>query len=71
MPIKDESPKFAQIYFMKDQNERTDLRMSSNDILKSSILENLEAMLHKHNNYAKSFKFAIKDLDADALKVNK
>lgn len=69
LPDENQTPKFAQIYFLNDKSERIDWRMSLNNVLKPEILYELDAMIQKVNSYARSFKYAMKDLHSDSLKV--
>lgn len=63
------TPKFAQIYFMSSKEEQTELRMSSYDVFKPEIIMKLENMMETYNSYAKSLKYAMRNLDSDSLKV--
>lgn len=69
-PLQNVEPKFAQIYFMNDIDEQVEFRMSSNNVLKSEIVEKLEKIMQKYNSYAKSLKYAMKNMNSDSLKVN-
>lgn len=66
---QNEEPKFAQIYFMNEMFDQIECRMSSNNILKSEIVEEIEMVLRRYNSYAKSFKYAMKSMNSDSLKV--
>lgn len=65
----DETPKFAQIYFLDDKEERIDARVSYNDCLKENLIEELQEFFETNNNYAKSFLTAVKRMNSDSLKV--
>lgn len=69
IPNENESPKFAQIYFMNDKEEQIETRMASNDVLRSNVIEELQFMMDKYNSYTKSFKQAIHKMDCINSKV--
>lgn len=69
LPNIDETPKFAQIYFMQDKEEQIETRIGSNDHLRSELVEQIEVLVGKCNSYTKSFKYALKKMDDEDLKV--
>ena len=53
-----EKPKFAQIYFVGDENEEMSLRHETIPGLKPSIVADLQQILHDNNSYVASLKMA-------------
>ena len=57
---ENETPKYLQMYFMGDTEDETKRRIDhlSSGKLDTSIVLNLQHMLHNHNNLIQTFKFA-------------
>lgn len=69
LPPPDDEHKFVQIYFMNDEEERIDARLLHNELLRPHIIEELQEFFEQNNSYAKSFKYALKNMSCDSLKV--
>ena len=67
-PRHQESPNFLQIYFVSNMREQAQRRTSLFDGVKEDLVLELQSMLHNHNNYVNSFKFA-KDKLAPEFKL--
>ena len=54
-PLPDDDSKFAQIYFVGDEQQQTTLRQNA---IREDIVTQLQRMLHACNSYVRSLKFA-------------
>ncbi|XP_076273144.1 uncharacterized protein LOC143204483 [Rhynchophorus ferrugineus] len=49
LPVSDSDNKFLQIYFMGNSPQEIDLRCAHNNLVKRSIVEQLQTLFHQHN----------------------
>ena len=57
-PLPDDDSKFAQIYFVGDEQQQTTLRQNAIPGVREDIVAQLQRMLHACNSYVRSLKFA-------------
>ena len=72
-PAQSRDQKFLQLYFIDNQQEQAQKRMSSNErygTLKFYIVHELQEMLHQHNKLVRTFKSAKEGMgDRQDLKI--
>ena len=64
-PENNEKAKFAQIYFVGNEEEEISLRQSALPGLTPGTVVDLQRMLHSHNSYVRSLKMAHEILDGN------
>lgn len=69
LPIQDSSPKFLQIYFMDNENIEVDQRNRIVPGTKRPVIQDLQNLLHQHNELVKLFKTALEQMPTDEAKV--
>ncbi|GBN55601.1 hypothetical protein AVEN_119165-1 [Araneus ventricosus] len=67
-PLRNEEPKFLQIYFVGDKDKQIEQRCRNISNTRPSIVSQIQDMLHQHNSYVKSFKYAMEKMSPE-LKV--
>ncbi|GBM05592.1 hypothetical protein AVEN_94850-1 [Araneus ventricosus] len=58
-PLRNEEPKFLQIYFVGDKDKQIENRCRNISNTRPSIVSQIQDMLHQHNSYVQSFKYAM------------
>ena len=64
LPLQDEQPKFAQVFFQGTTEEEARQRQKniSGDNLNLETIIGLQEMLHEHHSYVKLFKYALEQI---------
>ncbi|XP_054085138.1 uncharacterized protein LOC128921444 [Zeugodacus cucurbitae] len=65
LPVSDSDYKFLQIYFMGNSSQEINLRCAHNNLVKRSIVAQLQNLFHEHNQLVKLFKSAIDMMPSD------
>ena len=70
-PLPDKRPKFAQIFFLGNNEVEVDTRATIFSGLRRAIIEDIQTILHEVNSYVISFKMAkdFLDVHSDTFKV--
>ncbi|XP_050064304.1 uncharacterized protein LOC126555410 [Aphis gossypii] len=66
LPVSDSDNKFLQIYFMGNSPQEIDLRCAHNNLVKRSIVEQLQTLFHQHNQLIILFKTALDLMPSDS-----
>ena len=66
IPTQGESPKFAQIYFIGNENLEVATRSAIMDGLKPDIIRGINRLLHENNRYVEMFKVAKEIFEEDS-----
>ncbi|XP_050065299.1 uncharacterized protein LOC126554253, partial [Aphis gossypii] len=69
LPVSDSDNKFLQIYFMGNSPQEIDLRCAHNNLVKRSIVEQLQTLFHQHNQLIILFKTALDLMPSDNHKI--
>lgn len=69
LPVSDSNYKFLQIYFMGNSPQEIDLRCAHNNLIKRSIIEQLQTLFHEHNQLIILFKTALDMMPSDNHKI--
>ncbi|KAL4153788.1 hypothetical protein QTP88_001621 [Uroleucon formosanum] len=69
LPVSDSNYKFLQIYFMGNSPKEIDLRCAHNNLVKRSIVEQLQTLFHEHNQLIILFKTALDLMSSDNYKI--
>ncbi|XP_076251544.1 uncharacterized protein LOC143190859 [Rhynchophorus ferrugineus] len=69
LPVSDSDNKFLQIYFMGNSPQEIDLRYAHNNLVKRSIVEQLQTLFHQHNQLIILFKTALDLMPSDNHKI--
>lgn len=69
LPVSDSNNKFLQIYFMGNSPQEIDLRCAQNNLVKRSIIEQLQTLFHEHNQLILLFKTALDLMPSDNHKI--
>lgn len=69
MPPADANHQFLQIYFMGNSNEETQQRCTHYASTKSQIVQQLQELLHQHNQLIHLFKTALEQMPSDDHKI--
>ncbi|CAF4946666.1 unnamed protein product [Pieris macdunnoughi] len=69
LPVSDSDNKFLQIYFMGNSPQEIDLRCAHNNLVKRSIVEQLQTLFHQHNQLIILFKTALDLIPSDNHKI--
>nr|XP_036224310.1 uncharacterized protein LOC106621587 [Bactrocera oleae] len=69
LPVSDNDNKFLQIYFMGNSPQEIDLRCAHNNLVKRSIVEQLQTLFHQHNQLIILFKTALDLMPSDNHKI--
>ncbi|XP_076272198.1 uncharacterized protein LOC143203777 [Rhynchophorus ferrugineus] len=67
--VSDSDNKFLQIYFMGNSPQEIDLRCAHNNLVKRSIVEQLQTLFHQHNQLIILFKTALDLMPSDNHKI--
>ena len=70
VPLQGESPKFAQIYFIGDEDSEIGTRSAIVDGLKPDIIRGINQLLHNDNQYVEMFKIAKEILEQEDAPTN-
>ena len=70
VPTEGESPKFAQIYFIDDQESEVATRSAIVDGLKPDIIRSINELLHDNNHYVEVFKVAKEIFEQESTPTN-
>ena len=69
-PAENEDPKYLQLYFVNDFQQQLKQRCKNDSIVREDLILSLQEMLHKENNYVKSFKMAMEIITTElSLKI--
>lgn len=69
LPTEDHDPVFLQIYFMGDERTEAQRRCEIIRGVERSIIEDLQCLLHTHNELIKTFKIAIENMPDESYKI--
>ncbi|KAL4144002.1 hypothetical protein QTP88_006247 [Uroleucon formosanum] len=69
LPVPDSNYKFLQIYFMGNSPQEIDLRCAHNNLVKRSIVEQLQTLFHEHHQLIILFKTALDLMPSDNYKI--
>ena len=67
VPAEGESPKFAQIYFIDNQDSEVATRCAIVDGLKPAIIRGIKRLLHESHHYVEIFKVAKEIFEQEAV----
>ena len=70
LPSEGESPKFAQIYFIGDEESEITTRTAIIDGLKPDIIRGINQLLHEDNQYVEMFKVAKEIFEQEGTPTN-
>ena len=70
VPAEGESPKFAQIYFIDNQDSEVATRCAIVDGLKPDIIRGINRLLHESHHYVEVFKVAKEIFEQEAVPTN-
>ena len=70
IPAGGESPKFAQIYFIDNQDSEVATRCAIVDGLKPDIIRSINRLLHESHHYVEVFKVAKVVFEQEAVPTN-
>ena len=70
IPTEGESPKFAQIYFIDNQDSKVATRCAIVDGLKPDIIRGINRLLHESHHYVEAFKVAKEIFEQEAVPTN-
>ena len=70
VPAEGESPKFAQIYFIDNQDSEVATRCAIVDGLKPDIIRGINRLLHESHHYVEIFKVAKEIFEQEAVPTN-
>ena len=70
IPTEGESPKFAQIYFIDNQDSEVATRCAIVDGLKPNIIRGINQLLHESHHYVEVFKVAKEIFEQEAVPTN-
>ena len=70
VPAEGESPKFAQIYFIDNQDSEVATRCAIVDGLKPNIIRGINRLLHESHHYVEIFKVAKEVFEQEAVPTN-
>lgn len=69
LPSADVNNQFLQIYFMGNSNDEVTRRCAQNPTVKREIIEQLQNLLHEHNDLIRMFKTALDRMPSDDHKI--
>lgn len=69
MPHPDQDHKYLQIYFLGDSNEEVNRRCAIFNATKREIVQQLQQMLHEHNELIRIFKTSLERMPSDDHRI--